>query len=178
MVTGLSSFIRSIIYSYVDKLVSEELTKKYKRRKNKAKRRPKSRGRWAEKAVATYFRKHGCAAVTNVHDVREIDVVGVCSESNVLYVFIVEVKSGRQLVDTPVLSRLKYIVRRISNRKTPFIRTKKKVREIRIIPLLVIGPKCALTPQAEEYAIKHSIPVYRYATKPEFHLQPVIRLES
>ncbi len=133
------------------------------------------RGRWAEKAVASFFRKIGCSAITNVYDVKEIDVLGICLRSNILVVYIVEVKSGRQLIGTPVLRRLRYILTRVSSRKTPLVKVcGGKVSVIEYVPMLVIGPGCALTPKAEEYAIKYKIAVYRYTTAPVFSLNRVI----
>ena len=95
----------------------------------------------------------GCSAVTNVYDVKEIDVLGICIRSRVLIVYIVEVKSRRQLIDTPVLRKLKYILDRVSSRKEPLVKVYgRPISIIEYIPMLVIGPRYALTHRAEEYA--------------------------
>ena len=138
------------------------------------KRRPRRRGRWAEQRLASYLRKNGCEAITNVQEVREIDVLGICVEGRVLHLLVIEVKSGRQLVDTPVLSRLVYIVRRMTSRKTPPIHTTRRIDKVEVTPVLVIGPRCSLTPQAQEYAVKHGIPVFRYSTRPDYSIEKIL----
>lgn len=146
-------------------------------RKNSPQTRPRRRGKWAEERLASYFRKKGCGVATNVFYGRwEVDVLAACRRGGDLHLLVVEVKSGRQLIDTPVLSRLKRIVKHILESKRPYIRLSvgpNPPENVIVHALLVIGPRCALSPGAEKYALKNNIEVYRYTTQPSFRLSPI-----
>ncbi len=164
------------IYKIIGGILGKYIQNYFREQKPRSRKRKhaKRRGKYAERSVSQYFRKKGCGTFTNVFDVREIDVVAVCYNQDIAEVYIIEVKSGRQLIDLPVLSRLRYIFNRIKSRKTPFIYTNRKVSKVEIIPALIMGPLCSLSPRAENYARKYNIRVYRYRTKPIFDLEPLI----
>ena len=129
------------------------------------------RGAWAERMVASLLRRHGCATLKNIYYYREIDVVAVCHAGGFSYkVLLVEVKSGKQVVDMDVVRRIHSIARR-AGRSGGFIKFNAPARvDVEYVPVLVVGPRIGLTPRAVEYSRSHNVEIYRYQTSPGFTL--------